>query len=338
MQYPYYTGTRTEPVTDNLIPVLERAHQTLPEYYDTEPALADAVNVALLVNQPLLLTGEPGCGKTQLAFRIAWELGYKEPIKFETKSTSKAQDLFYYYNSLGRFHDAQSKISRDDAFYITFNALGLAILRTTSKDRYAHLKKYMQEENSFPYCSCRSVVLIDEIDKAARDFPNDILNEIENMYFRIPELGNIQVSADPAMAPILIITSNSEKDLPDTFMRRCVFYHIEFPKPERMLEIVKKRLESIPDKFNSEGIGYFLYEAVDFFYELRKPNHGIKKPPSTAELLAWLLALNNMSSKANPLIEDHKSVMKTIGALVKNKDDLESVKGVISSWQSKPGK
>ncbi len=331
MKFPYFTGSRTAPVEDNQIPVLDRAVQTNPENYDTDPFLADAVNTALLINQPLLLTGDPGTGKTQLAYRVAWELNYDPPLKFETKSNTKSQDLFYYYHSLARFHDAQFKRDKGDASYITYNALGLAILRGNPHERYRHLLPQgltLGEPR-------RSVVLIDEIDKAPRDFPNDILNEIENMYFRIPELDNAEVRADPAFTPVVIITSNSEKDLPDTFMRRCVFYHIEFPTEERMRRIVENRLRDIPKEYDPDRIRSFLNDAVDLFFEIRDPRHGIRKMPATAELLAWLLALNNVSPHANPLRDDPDNALRTVGTLMKNKDDLNAAKGVLSAWQSR---
>ena len=141
MDFPYFTGKRDEPITDghSHLPTSRRAEQTLPKNYDTDKGLVDAVNVALLMGQPLLLTGEPGTGKTQLAYRIAWELDFDEPLKFETKSNSVSRDLFYFYNSLGRFHAAQAASQNGEASgsgaadFITYNALGTALIRANPK-------------------------------------------------------------------------------------------------------------------------------------------------------------------------------------------------------------
>ena len=158
---------------------------------------------------------------------MAEELGFGEPLKFETKSNSSSRDLFYYYDTVGRFHAAQTREDTASPLdYITYNALGAAILRANEID---HVKDWLPPDFFHPGKS-RSVVLIDEVDKAPRDFPNDILNEIEHLYFRVPELGNIQIRAPKDMQPLVVITSNSEKHLPDAFLRRCIFYHIAFPE------------------------------------------------------------------------------------------------------------
>src|SRR5262249_10966729 len=177
-----------------------------------------AGKVALMLQEPLLLTGEPGTGKTQLAFSVAWQLGLDSPLIFETKSTSVSRDLFYNFDNLRRFQAAQvPSESLDPKAYISFKALGLAILYTLPA---AELSEIVSTGASH-HEPRRSVVLIDEVDKAPRDFPNDILNELEHLYFRVPEMGNRIVRADPALRPIVVITSNSEKGLPDAFLRRC---------------------------------------------------------------------------------------------------------------------
>src|SRR5205085_17909 len=124
----------------------------------------------------------------------------------------------------------------------------------------------------------RSVVLIDEVDKAPRDFPNDLLNEVEGMFFRVPELGNIRVEADPGMQPIVVVTSNSEKSLPDAFLRRCIYFHIPFPDRDRLAEIIAARL----GRFAGRG-QEFLDDALDLFYNLRDMSTGLRKRPATAE-------------------------------------------------------
>ena len=199
----------------------------------------------------------------------------------------------------------------------------------SEKFEYPHL---LPEGFEFGDCR-RSVVLIDEIDKAPRDFPNDILNEIENFHFRIPELGNIKIEAEPDMKPAIFITSNLEKHLPDPFLRRCVFYHIDFPDPERMRTIVEKRLGDI-----AAGSDSFLADSIALFYKLREESVGMKKKPATAELLVWLVALRGMSDKQNPIVEDPDVVINSLGALIKSEDDMVTAKGTAAQWMSEQSK
>ena len=207
---------------------------------------------------------------------MAWQLGYDPPLKFETKSGSVARDLFYTYDALGRFFLAQVAKAGDDEVkahpleFIHYNALGTAILRAQDESDVRHLLP----EDFTHGGKRRSVVLIDEIDKAPRDFPNDVLNEVEGMYFRIPELGNAEVRADADQRPILIMTSNSEKNLPDPFLRRCVFYHIGFPDEDRLREIVFSRLGETVMEVKD---GPFLGDALDIFARLRDTSAGLGK-------------------------------------------------------------
>ena len=152
------------------------------------------------MRRPLLLTGEPGTGKTQCANYLNWKLGYgPEALHFQAKSTSTARDLFYTYNTIGRFHAAQTKEgSQDSVDYIKYNALGEAILRANPVDA---VKKWLPKDFIHAGTPMQSVVLIDEVDKAPRDFPNDVLSEIETMRFRIPEFDNVQLAAEAAYTP-----------------------------------------------------------------------------------------------------------------------------------------
>jgi MoxR-like ATPase len=295
-----------------------------PEHYLPDEGLIHAVNIALLLGQPLLLTGDPGCGKTQLAYRLAWELGYGPPLKFETKSSSRAQDLFYIYDALARFRDAQFATSAGSTRdYLSYSALGEAILLSRDAHEVAHyLPPGFVHRGKQP-----SVVLIDEVDKAPRDFPNDLLNELEHQYFRIPELGNVQIDADPDMRPVVVITSNSEKDLPDAFLRRCVYYNIPFPDRHRLAEIIASRLGA-----QVAGSDKFLELALDLFYELRAPAAGLRKRPATAELLSWLTTLREIGTTEPALDVDPRLAVRTISTLVKTAEDQDKASEIAERW------
>ena len=325
MTFPYYTGKGNNRRFDGAakLPGSRRAAQTDPAGYKADRGLIDAVNVALLLGQPLLLTGEPGTGKTQLANSVAWELGFDPPLMFETKSTNTARDLFYTYDTLSRFHAAQTgEGSQQSIDYITYNALGIAILRSNDE---AAVKQWLP--NDFEHGGRRrSVVLIDEVDKAPRDFPNDLLNEVENMYFKVPELGNARISASDDMRPILIITSNSEKHLPDAFLRRCVYYNIPFPENDRLAEIILTRIGS----FDGEVL---LSDSLNFFSKLREPNSGLRKRPATAELLSWLISLREQGmDPKSPLKKDPDTARSTLSALVKSVEDQNIARTILADW------
>src|SRR5205807_7297475 len=191
------------------------------------------------------------------------------------------RDLFYRYDALGHFHDAQfSKEKAPVEKYITYEALGLAILLSMKPEEAdAFLPEALRDTGP-----TRSVVLIDEIDKAPRDLPNDVLNEVETMCFTVPETA-LAFPADQRFRPILVLTSNSEKNLPDAFLRRCVFYHISFPARERLKEIVQRRL-----RLDSNFTPQMLDHALQHFEKIRDLT--LKKRPATAELLAWLRILD----------------------------------------------
>ena len=291
--------------------------------YIADAGLRDAVNLAISLSRPLLVTGEPGTGKTELAFSVAQELELPRPFVFHTKTTSMAKDMFYEYDALQHFQDARvSNVRLNKQDYVQYQALGLAILRAMSiadtsdypEDVRQHLiPKFISEKPS------RAVVLIDEIDKAPRDFPNDILHEIEKMAFFVRETG-LTYQASRAYQPIVIITSNSEKTLPDAFLRRCLYYHIEFPDRKRLQRIVEKHLGKLP----------FIDGALDHFYSIRKEK-GLKKPPATDECLTWLSILASMLDDSTLDFKHLKenqidAILTSYSILVKSKSDLDRIK------------
>ena len=331
MKYSFYSGngTRRERELPINLPASPRSQLLQPENYIADAGVKDACNVALLLGQPLLLTGEPGTGKTQLAYSLAWELGLEQPLKFETKSTSIARDLFYTYDALKRFQDVQSRVTVTQFLdYVTFQALGLAILRSRNPDEVKHLlpAEILHSQKM------RAVVLIDEIDKAPRDFPNDLLNELELMYFRIGELANEKIVGDANLQPIVIITSNSEKDLPDAFLRRCIYYDIPFPEKERLMEIIANRLEI------NTASSPFLQASLDLFYKLRSPQIGLRKKPATSELLSWLIILQKFTRASENPLAQKEIVFASLSSLIKTAEDQEKAREVVEQWIQKSAK
>jgi len=226
------------------------------DYVTSEP-LRNAVNVSIALGRPLLVRGEPGTGKTLLAHSIARGLN-KNLIVWNIKSTTKAQEGLYVYDTVQRLNDSRfgDKDVSDIKHYIKLGKLGQAF---TAKEQ--------------------DVLLIDEIDKADLEFPNDLLNELDEMSFYIPETNE---TFKAIHRPIVIITSNAEKELPDAFLRRCIFHYIEFPDPSLMEEIVRVHY---PDLKKS-----LLEQAMSAFYSLRQIDQ-FRKKPSTSELIDWIHAI-----------------------------------------------
>ena len=324
----FYSGNpqKREPGRWKSLPFSQLDKLNDPTGYRPDKGLVDAVNVALTLGQPLLLTGEPGTGKTQLAYSIAYELGFEAPLKFETKSGTEGRDLFYTFDTLGRFHAASHEGNEiNPVNFITYNALGKAILYANNPDEVGdvlppELGNHMEKQ--------RSVVLIDEVDKAPREVPNDILNEIEAMYFRIPELGNRVVKADNEMRPIVIITSNSEKALPDAFLRRCIYYHIPFPDRELMQQILVERIGKQLTDNNA-----MLDDVLSLFQWLRQEGSGLRKKPGTAELLNWAQFLSNQTFDTNTSLKNDTALQATCyHTLFKTQDDLKLAPQLVAAW------
>jgi MoxR-like ATPase len=258
-------------------------------YVATED-LRIAVNAAITLERPLLVKGEPGTGKTVLAHEVADAIG-ANLLEWHVKSTTKAQQGLYEYDAVSRLRDSQLGDERvhDIANYIKRGKLWEAF--TAEK---------------------RPVLLIDEIDKADIEFPNDLLQELDRMEFFVYETGEMVTAAQ---RPIVIITSNNEKELPDAFLRRCFFHYIKFPDKETMEEIVDVHFPGLK--------GRLIAEALNVFYNLRDIP-GLKKKPSTSELLDWLKLL--MNEDIDPSILRETDTRKTIpplhGALLKNEQDV----------------
>lgn len=325
-----------EPTTEETVTL--RSKFDHPSGYLPDKGLVDAVNVALVLNKPLLVTGDPGTGKTQLAHSIAWQLASRRRLnvtsgeveKFEAKSTSAARDLFYTFDAIRRFQAARESAGNGDlgnAAFISYNALGRAVMRALPPDR---VPRQLQTEVLYS-SAARTVVLIDEIDKAPRDFPNDLLNEIELMYFRIPELDNIQVGGPAAITsdyrPIVVITSNSEKNLPDPFLRRCVYYHIPFPTTDRLREILLSRLGQLPSTQ-----GPLIQEALAFFARLRE-RKVLKRQTSPAELIDWLTYMLRRGAKPKHSLDDVRAyAFAALSALTKDPKDQDLVRTELESF------
>jgi MoxR-like ATPase len=254
--------------------------------YIASEELKHAVNVAVALGRPLLVRGEPGTGKTLLAENLARAL--KLPlIRWHVKSTTKARDGLYIYDTVARLYDSRFGGDVNDiAKYIKLGPLGEAL--------------------SAP---ARVVLLIDEIDKADIEFPNDLLHELDAMKFRIDETGR-EVAAKER--PVVVITSNNEKELPDAFLRRCVFHYIQFPDRELMAEIVKVHHPDITDKV--------LDNALEMFFSLRSTPK-LRKKPSTSELIDWILALK----KAGIDLARVGHGIPFLGTLLKTEADVELV-------------
>jgi len=319
MSQLYYQGDgqRHASLVKNINAGRTRYHR--PEDYIAEPGLINAVNVSLMLDKPLLLTGEPGTGKSQLAYSLAWELGFGEPFKFETKSTSTARDLFYTFDAVGRFraHNDQDTLS-----FLTYNALGKAILFANDESAVRKIMPLGMAHGG----KRRVLVLIDEVDKAPRDFPNDILNELEYLHFSVPELGSDVITANPEYRPIVIITSNSEKDLPDAFLRRCIYYNLPFPDRKILQNIILARLGEFSGSHSP-----LLSSALDLFFRLRDQGSHLRKKPATVELLDWLLALRSLPEGSSGALSE-PLVTRTLSSLAKTAEDQEKAEEIVKKW------
>ncbi|MCK0138867.1 MoxR family ATPase [Aliiroseovarius sp. F47248L] len=259
------------------------------ESYVATDDLKVAVNAAVTLQRPLLVKGEPGTGKTELAMQVAGALGARM-IEWNIKSTTKAQQGLYEYDAVSRLRDSQ---------------LG--------EERVHDVRNYIKRGKLWEAFDAdeRVVLLIDEIDKADIEFPNDLLQELDKMEFHVYETGE---TIRAKHRPIIIITSNNEKELPDAFLRRCFFHYIRFPDADTLAKIVEVHHPGIKPRL--------LTEALTQFYEIRE-QPGLKKKPSTSEVLDWLKLLLAEDIEPEVLKRDGASALPTLhGALLKNEQDV----------------
>ena len=257
--------------------------------YIADKDLMVAVNAAIRLERPLLVKGEPGTGKTELARQVAAALGL-DLIEWNVKSTTKAQQGLYEYDAVSRLRDSQ-----------------LGDIRVHDVGNYIRRGKLWQAFTSPTKC----VLLIDEIDKADIEFPNDLLQELDRMEFHVYETGE---TIRAAIRPIVIITSNNEKELPDAFLRRCFFHYIRFPDMETLTRIVEVHYPGIKQTL--------VHAALTQFFEIRDVP-GLKKKPSTSEALDWIRLLVADDVDPETLRADARTALpKLHGALLKNEQDV----------------
>jgi MoxR-like ATPase len=267
----------------------ERVFQSTSDYIATD-ALKQAVNAARVLQKPLLIKGEPGTGKTLLAEQVATSLGMKL-ITWNIKSTTKAQQGLYEYDAVSRLRDSQ---------------LG--------EDKVYDIANYIKPGKLWDAFTApeRVVLLIDEIDKADIEFPNDLLHELDRMSFYVYETGETITAVN---RPVVIITSNNEKELPDAFLRRCFFHYIDFPNEQTMRQIIDVHFTNIKESLVSE--------ALQIFFKLRQVS-GLKKPPSTSELIDWLTLLmaDDLPEEVLRNRDPKTAIPPLHGALIKNEQDV----------------
>ena len=258
--------------------------------YVADDSLAVAVNAAVTLQRPLLVKGEPGTGKTELARQVAESLGMPL-LEWHVKSTTKAQQGLYEYDAVSRLRDSQ---------------LG--------EERVHDVRNYIRQGKLWQAFTApaRVVLLIDEIDKADIEFPNDLLQELDRMEFHVYETAETVTAMH---RPVVIITSNNEKELPDAFLRRCFFHYIRFPDPETLAAIVRMHFPGIKEAL--------LATALTRFFEVRE-TPGLKKKPSTSEVLDWLKLILAEDLAPEDLRRDARDALPRLhGALLKNEQDVQ---------------
>jgi MoxR-like ATPase len=344
---PIFTGAVEQQEEPLLPPPVEPMLRSNGRYIPSD-ALTYAVEVALMLGQPLLLTGEPGIGKTTLAAALAHERFQDRFLEMQVKSDSSRSDLLYRIDDIAIFRDAQLRREQPSlVHYLSVQPLGQAILRGCPPETKLFSRAGVEltgneailddvfgpfRRNRVPTIADlmpelqwtapeRVVVLIDEIDKAPRDTPNDLLEEFDRMSFAIPEFNLSFRPPKSALRPIVIVTSNNEKGLPEAFLRRCAYHHLTFPEDGELRKIVVSRLG---------------HQAVNptllmLFGRLRSV---MQRPPGIAELLQWLhLAANAPDfDPKGPVLKTRASLKRLVSVLAKNDADIVAVNRAIDQW------
>jgi len=333
-----------------------------PEKYIPNAELVKALEVAYALKKPLLISGEPGTGKTSFARWVANTLQpqgfHPEPFIYNTKSSSVATDLLYYYDAVSHFRESQTpskltvtarekkqeyddngsqadatnhtteitetgiQYSKTTADFIELKALGLAFAQAVGLQQAGAFRS-MFKKCGVGHEGSGAVVLIDEVDKASRDFANDLLNEVDRYSFEIKEI-NKTLALDNIQRKkvIIILTSNLEKSLPEAFLRRCVYYHIPFPTDDELAQIVMHRLN-----FDEEKLKNVMIKAREFL--IVRSNDSLYKKPSTAEFIDWIRVINDEDLLAEPLLEKtgdiiaNSPLLRYLPVLLKRKEDMQ---------------
>jgi len=283
---------------------LDRSFEAGARRFVPGDQLETAINTAIAVGEPLLITGEPGTGKTQAAYYAAYKLNLERVIHFQVKSDSTAHDLLYHFDTVRYFHDAHLVSEKNED------------PKTLNKSDYLERRALWTAFETAVEKKAPQVLLIDEIDKAPRDFPNDLLHELDKMEFKITETGNT-VSAPRKFSPIVFITSNSERRLPEPFLRRCVYHHIRFDD-----KIVEQAVTSRRDEFSNLSDD-FIKMAIQRFLALRE--RSLRKQPATGELLVWLRVLALAVGTYPERLDGDLSKLPYLGVLLKDHQDIDDL-------------
>jgi MoxR-like ATPase len=306
------------------------------EYFPYLPSLdlIEAVNLAIALERPLLLEGEPGCGKTRLAGAVAYEFTKKylqndkneqgeekwwDYYIWNIKSTTRARDGLYSYDAIARLRDAQLMGTNPQQLQEFLGDGETEQLRTRLKDK-KNYREFGSLGQSLQKHFHRPILLIDEIDKADSDFANDLLLELEELRFEIPETR--ESFPTPKNKPIIFITSNREKPLPEPFLRRCLYFFVNFPEQEQLKNIIKQRFGQL-----AENQELLVEKAIERFYDIRSKIENVpgSRPPGTSEFIEFLTALLNREDveKALKDLEDLSNRLPLLGTLLKTKQDQE---------------